>query len=305
MREIRAPEYDVLSDEEQIETIREAQEGSEEALDKAFRANSRLVPFFVNKHINPSNSVYMDVINECNLALINAIRKFNFEHGVKFSSYAKEAILRRMRRCLAKLPTRGLVHIPWSAAKKSRDIDDEFMSQEIGYDREYPEHYVASNPVCSLDAQSDDDERPKKEIAVTDSFEDEVFRKESRAIVAEIVDDLDDREKFIIMSYYGFGCEPKNFNEIGEELEISGGRVSQIRFAIMKKIKAAYEKRFDEKKVARKRCSRCKHLDCYLSIQYEWIYCCHRYKAIYDRKNCVCEDFELAERWKRNDEGDT
>ena len=62
--------------------------------DRLIRSNLRLVVSVARKHVS-SDSQMLDLISEGNLAIMNAVEKFDFKRGVKFSTYATWAVVRR------------------------------------------------------------------------------------------------------------------------------------------------------------------------------------------------------------------
>jgi RNA polymerase sigma factor (sigma-70 family) len=209
LQEIHDSKYDVLSEEDQIKTIKEAQNGSDEAFEKVFNANIRLVPFFIKGIVDINSSAYMDVINELRIIQTHT--------------------------------DKGIVRIPEGARKKFREFEEECFKEEDGLKEEQPDFYIPSNPFVSLDIKTDEDEY-HKELAITESFEEDVVKQDSRRVLIDVINEsLNDREKIIIKSYFGFDGKIKNYEELAEDFGVSGSRIGQIKEVALKKIEEAYQ----------------------------------------------------------------
>ena len=83
-------QFEVLKKEEQINLFNKYQKGDKNAFKKLINHNLGLSVTIAKTFIGSTTSVIniFDLINEGNLALINAVKSFNPEKDVKFSSYA-------------------------------------------------------------------------------------------------------------------------------------------------------------------------------------------------------------------------
>src|SRR5690625_943995 len=79
--------HELITPEEEIEYGRRAQAGDEEAVQRLVRANLRFVISVAKKYQNRGVSL-IDLIQEGNVGLVTAARKFDPDQGVKFISYA-------------------------------------------------------------------------------------------------------------------------------------------------------------------------------------------------------------------------
>lgn len=79
--------------------MQEAIEQSEHAREQIVNANTRLVASIAHRFSN-SRMEYDDLISEGNMILLNAVDKFDFSRGFRFSTYATHAIQRHFYRCL-------------------------------------------------------------------------------------------------------------------------------------------------------------------------------------------------------------
>jgi len=79
--------YELLTREQEAECGRLIREGDEEALKKLVNANLRFVVTVAKRYTNQGLSL-VDLINEGNMGLLKAARRFDESRGFKFISYA-------------------------------------------------------------------------------------------------------------------------------------------------------------------------------------------------------------------------
>ena len=96
---INTAELKVMSAEETMRLIKQSQEGSIEARNQVLEGNLKLVLSVVKKFNNRGENLD-DLFQVGSLGLIKAIDNFDFNHGVKFSTYAVPMIIGEIRRYL-------------------------------------------------------------------------------------------------------------------------------------------------------------------------------------------------------------
>jgi RNA polymerase primary sigma factor len=125
--------HELLTPEEEIELGRRSRDGDEDAIQRLVRANLRFVISVAKKYQNRGVSL-IDLIQEGNVGLVTAARKFDVEQGVKFISYAVWWIRQAI---LAALANQGrAVRVPLNRASDLARIfrERERLKQELGRD---------------------------------------------------------------------------------------------------------------------------------------------------------------------------
>ncbi len=248
-------EEEPLSSEEEISLAIRVKQGDDEALDKLLRANLRFVVSVAKKYQGHGLSL-SDLINEGNIGLIKAARRFDETRGFKFISYAvwwiKQTILQSISENsrLVRLP----LNVVGNIKKLSRAATD-FQSQ---YEREPSQkelEYIMesekidqktslqqSDGVLSIDAPLPQDKKSTlKDILPTDngSFpQDGIMEESFKSEIDEALKTLDSREEMIIRYYFGINRErPATLEEIGEILDLTRERVRQIKEKAIRKLR--------------------------------------------------------------------
>jgi len=84
--------YRLLQPSEEVELAKRIEQGDKEAKNEFINANLRLVASIARRYINVSKFSYLDLIQEGNLGLIEAVEKFDYRRDTKFSTYATQWI---------------------------------------------------------------------------------------------------------------------------------------------------------------------------------------------------------------------
>lgn len=245
LREISV--YPLLKREEEIELARKAREGDEEAIDELVRANLRFV-VSVAKRYQDQGVPLDDLINEGNLGLMRAARRFDERRGVKFISYAvwwiRQAILQALAEQgrIVRVPVNRANEIHRIGRRRSRllqELGREPTLEEVASDMELRYEEVEqslrlSQAYLSLDAPvaPDNDIRLMDYIAdlLTEPPDASIYDQALTEMIEEVLSTVSEREARILRLYYGIDSpEPKTLEEIGALLGISRERVRQIK----------------------------------------------------------------------------
>lgn len=247
---------DLLTPEEEVELARRIREGDEEALEKLTKANLRFVVSVAKQYQNQGLSL-PDLINEGNLGLIKAAKRFDETRGFKFISYAVWWIRQSILQALAEQSR--IVRLPLNRVGALNKISKAFSKLEQEFEREpSPEELaeviekmdvdeVASTMMLagrhvSLDAPfSEDEENTLLDVIAsseTPQPDAELMRESLKMEIERALETLSEREAEVIRLYYGIGVEHAlTLEEIGERFDLTRERVRQIKEKAIRKLR--------------------------------------------------------------------
>ena len=218
-------------------------------------ANLRFVVTVAKGYQNQGMAL-SDLINEGNLGLIKAAKRFDESKGFKFISYAvwwiRQAILSAMaeQSRIIRLPLNRISSL-YSIGKTSKNLEQEFgrepTSDEIADELGVSLHEVAntlniSSRHLSLDTSFSDDEDTNLFDVIYDkdqpSPEFEVMEKSLKFEVEQALSSLTEREVEVISLYYGINNDTSiTLDEIGKKLNITRERVRQIKEKALRRLR--------------------------------------------------------------------
>ncbi len=236
-------------------TLQEIIQDSDAAQEHLVRANSRLVISIAKKYIGRGVQ-FLDLIQEGNIGLIRAARKFEYERGHKFSTYATWWIRQAVGRAVADQgrTIRVPVHMG-DQINKLRRISLT-LTQELGRDPTVDEMAagmnttvekindlieVARRPI-SLETPTDEDE----ESEIGDFIEDTRSPAPSEATERELLmqylqtalDRLPEREAKILQLRYGLlDGESHTLEEVGKTMGVTRERVRQLEAQALNRLR--------------------------------------------------------------------
>ncbi len=248
---------EMISPEEEIELARRIKNGDQKALEKLVSANLRFVVSVAKQYQNQGLTL-QDLVNEGNLGLIKAAKRFDETRGFKFISYAvwwiRQSILHSLavQGRMVRLPLNkiGMINkINVASAKLEQMFEREPTTYEIAGEvdadiDEIRDTMKSQSRFMSMDAplgnESDDDFTLYDLMGMKDNVApDNSLLKES--LIKEINNTLKvlgERESQILRMYYGLdGQVPRTLEEIGEEFELTRERVRQLKEAAIRRLK--------------------------------------------------------------------
>ena len=246
--------YSPLSKEEEYALGVKIQQGDKDALEKLILCNLKFVVSVANRY-KDSGIPLSDLINQGNVGLLEAAKRFNPEKDVKFISYAVWWIRQSIIQSLAeqsgtvKLPIKQasiLYKIKGSMEVLTKKLGREPRTDEISQYLEMKEGEIESILRVSRNYLSL--ESPVKEgenrlfidmlESKKQSVEEQVDQKTLGNLLADIIEELSEREIKIIKWRFGFDDEsPKTLEDIGNILNISRERVRQVEYRALNKLK--------------------------------------------------------------------
>lgn len=248
----------LLTAEEEAELSRRIKEDDQEALDKLTRANLRFVVSVAKQYQNQGLSL-ADLINEGNVGLMKAARRFDETKGFKFISYAVWWIRQSILQALAEQSR--IVRLPLNKVGSLNKINKAFSELEQEFEREpSPEELaeqleisteevettlgVAARHV-SMDAPFVDGEDNSlldvlENTATPDTDAALEYRESLRREIERSLSTLTERQCDVIMLYFGIGVEhPMSLEDIGDKFGLTRERVRQIKDKAINKLRSA------------------------------------------------------------------
>ncbi len=248
---------DLLTPEEEIELAIKVRENDQRSLEKLIKANLRFVVSVAKQYQNQGLSLG-DLINEGNLGLIKAAKRFDPTRGFKFISYAVWWIRQSILQALAEQSR--IVRLPLNRVGALNKIGKKFSELEQEFEREPSPSEIAEQLDMSLyevdktlqisgrhlsvdqpfvqgednkllDVMADDNQLPPDYILMKESLRTEVERA---------LKSLTDREAEVIRLYFGIEREhPLTLEEIGEKFNLTRERVRQIKEKAIRRLRHA------------------------------------------------------------------
>ena len=254
-------ETPLINAAEEVRLARKIKQGSQDALEKLTKSNLRFVVSVAKQYQNQGLSL-ADLINEGNIGLIKAAKRFDETRGFKFISYAvwwiRQAILQALaeQSRIVRLPLNrvGTLHkIGKISARLEQGLGRVPSPEEIAKELELTEGEVAdtlkiSNSHLSLDAPFSVSEDNSLIDVLEDEFQpspDESLLKDSlRVEIEKALDSLTGREAEVINLYFGLSHEKSlTLEEIGARFSLTRERVRQIKEKAIRRLRHASRSR--------------------------------------------------------------
>ncbi|MCM4152432.1 RNA polymerase sigma factor RpoD/SigA [Arenibacter sp. N53] len=238
---------DLITADEEVELARRIREGDQIALNKLVNANLRFV-VSAAKQYQGNGLRLSDLINEGNIGLVKAAKRFDETRGFKFISYAvwwvRQSILQAMSE------QSRMVRLPLNKIGEISKINRVYSSLEQTYQRPPIAAEIAreldmsstqvklaiknSGKHLSMDAPFEEGESSNLYNVIkskeTNSPDAKMMKDSLRMDIEQVLKTLPSRESEIIRLYYGIGQRtPKSLGEIGELFDVTRERVRQIR----------------------------------------------------------------------------
>lgn len=248
---------DLITPEEEVQLAIRIKNGDQKALDKLTKANLRFVVSVAKQYQNQGLSL-SDLINEGNLGLIKAARRFDETRGFKFISYAVWWIRQSILQALAEQSR--IVRLPLNKVGLSNKINKAYSQLEQEFEREPSPDELASileinteeveatlgvsARHVSMDAPFIDGEdntlldvleNPNSMNADTEL----TYRESLRLEIERSLSTLTERQKDVIVLYFGIGVEHQtSLEDIGERFGLTRERVRQIKDKAITKLRS-------------------------------------------------------------------
>lgn len=248
---------DLLTAEEEIELAIKIKEGDKKALEKLTKANLRFVVSVAKQYQNQGLSLG-DLINEGNLGLIKAGKRFDETRGFKFISYAVWWIRQTILQALAEQSR--IVRLPLNRVGALSKIGRAYSNLEQEFEREPSADELADELDMDVKEVTDTLKISSKHVSVDAPFAqgeenrlldvmkndeqpspDNMLLSESlKTEIARALSSLPEREAEVLRLYYGIETDhAMTLEEIGEKFNLTRERVRQIKEKAIRRLRHA------------------------------------------------------------------
>ena len=249
-------DYPVLEQEKERELIALAQNGDKKAYDELIKSNLRLVVSIAKRYYKNTTMSLLDLIQEGNIGLMNAIPKFELSQGTKFSTYATQWIRQSISRSVSensatvRIPSHKQkmlkmikAYIHQYKAENEKDPTIEEIAEMLNINRnDILDLMPYINQMFSLDSALEDETDSPLSSMVADlmapSPEIEVLKKDDSKIIMSVLNTLTPKEKEVIILRFGLeGNTVHTLEEVGEHFNVTKERIRQIEETALRKLR--------------------------------------------------------------------
>lgn len=251
--------FDVPSPEEELMYFNLAKKGDKEAKDKLFMGHQRFI-YSLAKHLSCNPETILDYVSEGNIGLSIAFDKYDPTVGVRFITFASYYIRREMNLYYERVEKIISQSNKQKYKSKINKIKHDYFheygvmpnSEEIIYQLETKYNIIVKNKsdvyectVNSINIDKDDehyhselDGLYNKKTYSQNEYEDEIEKTHIKCVVADLLNDLNERDADIIKMSYGINYPYEYSNEdISAKHKLTPSRINMIKKNIISELK--------------------------------------------------------------------
>ncbi|MBK9283664.1 MAG: sigma-70 family RNA polymerase sigma factor [Sphingobacteriaceae bacterium] len=246
---------ELITAEEEVVLAKKIKDGDQSALEKLTRANLRFVVSVAKQYQNQGLSL-PDLINEGNLGLIKAARRFDETRGFKFISYAVWWIRQSILQALAEQSR--IVRLPLNQVGSLNKINKAYSKLEQEFEREPSAEELADLLDLPIDKVSDTMKVSGRHVSMDAPFAngeessllDVLVNADSpkadtglmnESLSKEIdraLSTLTERERDVVKLFFGIGLNHGlTLEEIGDKFDLTRERVRQIKEKAIRRLR--------------------------------------------------------------------
>ncbi|MDB9990623.1 RNA polymerase sigma factor RpoD/SigA [Flavobacteriales bacterium] len=246
---------ELITAEMEVELAQKIKQGDQIALEKLTKANLRFVVSVAKQYQNQGLTL-PDLINEGNLGLIKAAKRFDETRGFKFISYAVWWIRQSILQALAEQSR--IVRLPLNQVGSLNKINKAFSRLEQEFERPPSSDELATALELTEQKVKDTMKISGRHVSVDAPFVDgednslldvmvnndspkadlELMRESLQREIERSLSTLSDREKDVVMLFFGIGKKHGlTLEEIGSKFDLTRERVRQIKEKAIRRLR--------------------------------------------------------------------
>ena len=246
---------DLITADEEVELAQRIKAGDERALDKLTKANLRFVVSVAKQYQNQGLTL-PDLINEGNLGLIKAAKRFDETRGFKFISYAVWWIRQSILQALAEQSR--IVRLPLNKIGSINKINKTYAFLEQSHERPPSAEEIANELDMTISDVKESMKNSGRHVSMdaplvegedsnlydvlrsgeSPNPDRELMHESLRTEIERALETLTPREADVIRLYFGLGDQhPMTLEEIGETFDLTRERVRQIKEKAIRRLK--------------------------------------------------------------------